>query len=108
MLFLATLGLWACAETPSVTRAAPEPLRAQAEAPPNAKPGQCWGRDTTPAIYETVTEQILLQPAEVGDDGAVRSPPVYKTETRQAVVRERREIWFERPCDVALTPDFIA
>lgn len=98
----------ACAPAELVTRAEPEPLRMRMEGPPNAEPGACWGKDVTPAIYETVTERILLQPAEVGDDGLVRRPPVYKTETRQGVVRERQEIWFETPCQAQLTPMFVS
>lgn len=50
----------------------------------------------------------MLQPAEVLADGTVLSPAIYKTETRQAVVKERREIWFETPCAAQMTPDFIA
>lgn len=76
--------------------------------PPSALPGSCWGKDTTPARIETVTEQILLHPAEILTDGTVTHPAVYKTETRQQIVKERREIWFETPCSHALTPDFIA
>ncbi|MEO1705037.1 MAG: peptidoglycan-binding domain-containing protein [Pseudomonadota bacterium] len=79
-----------------------------AEGPPNAAPGSCWGKDVTPAVYETITEAILLQPAELGTDGTVRSPAVYKTETRQAIVRERTEIWFETPCEAALTTEFVS
>jgi len=108
VLITSLLALGACASIDPVSRAEPEPLRLRMEGPPNARPGQCWGSDVTPAIFETVTEQILLQPAEVGSDGAVRSPPVYKTETRQAIVRERREIWFETPCETDLTPDFVS
>lgn len=77
-------------------------------APPGAAPGSCWGKTAVPAVIETVTEQILLQPAEVQSDGTVLNPAVFKTETHQRIVRERRETWFERPCDAAMTPDFIA
>ena len=93
----------------SVARSEAEPLRFDAaEGPPNAEPGSCWGRDVTPAVVETVTENILLHPAELGSDGQIRRPPVYKTETRQTVVQPRRENWFEVPCADQLTPDFIA
>lgn len=107
-LTLLALPLSACAPVTDVTRAAPETLGLSAAAPPNAEPGQCWGTHTTPAVVETVTQQILLHPAEIATDGTVRSPSVYKTETRQAIVRERREIWFETPCAPDMTPDFIA
>ena len=32
-------------------------------APPGAPDGTCWGRLETPAVIETVTEQVLVQPA---------------------------------------------
>ncbi|MEO0484610.1 MAG: peptidoglycan-binding domain-containing protein [Pseudomonadota bacterium] len=108
VLLIAICALGACSGAGLVTRAGPEPMRMEVDRPPNAAPGTCWGRDVTPAIYETVTEQILLQPPEIGTDGSVRQPGIYKTETRQAIVRERREIWFETPCDDELTPDFVA
>ncbi|WP_353342965.1 peptidoglycan-binding domain-containing protein [Litorivita sp. NS0012-18] len=87
---------------------APQLNYAFAPAPPGAKPGTCWGRHDVPAVIETVTEQIMLQPAEVMSDGTVLAPAVFKTETRQQILRERRETWFERPCDDVMTPEFIA
>ena len=108
ILLTALAALCACEAMDPVTRAEPEPFRTRMEGPPNAEPGKCWGRDTTPAVFETVTENILLQPAEIGSDGTVRSAPVYKTETRQAIVRERTDIWFETPCEADLTPEFIS
>lgn len=78
------------------------------QAPPGAKPGSCWGRSTAPAVIETVTEQILLQPAEVLADGTVTKPAVYKSETLQKIVKERRETWFETPCAQDLTLEFIS
>lgn len=87
----------------------PNVIRASTtQGPPDAKPGSCWGREVTPAVIETVTEQIVLQPAEVLDDGTVINPAIYKTETRQAIVRERRETWFQAPCDEDLPVDFTA
>lgn len=86
----------------------PEIIQTLQEAPPGAAPGTCWGKDVTPAVVETVTEQVLLQPAEVRDDGTVLDPAIYKTETRQAIVQERRVTWFETPCASAQTPDFVA
>ncbi len=86
----------------------PEVMQIHAAAPPGAAPGTCWGRDATPAIIETVTEQILMQPAEVLTDGHVAQPAIYKTETRQAIVRERREVWFRTPCQTEITMDFTA
>ena len=105
----ALLALTACeAPITQVTRAEPDLLRTRMEGPPGATADQCWGRITTPAVIETITEDMLLQPAEIGEDGTIRSAPVYKSETRQAIVRERQDLWFETPCDAKLTPGFIA
>ncbi|MCE8007928.1 MAG: hypothetical protein HEP69_13120 [Aestuariivita sp.] len=49
----------------------------------------------------------MLQPAEVSTDGTVLQPAIYKTETRQAIVRERKETWFQTPCPTDMTPEFI-
>jgi len=70
--------------------------------------GTCFARATTPAIIETVTEQIMVQPAEVRSDGSVVSPAAFRTVTRQQILRERREVEFETPCDTIQTPQFIA
>src|SRR6056297_2018860 len=61
----------------------PEIVQTLQEAPPGAAPGTCWGKDVTPAVIETVTEEVLLQPAQVRNDGTVEEPAIYKTETRQ-------------------------
>jgi len=86
----------------------PEVTRLSQVAPPGAAPGTCWGKNVTPAIIETVTNQVMLQPAEVMSDGRVTQPAIFKTETRQEIVRERRETWFLTPCAAQMTPEFIA
>lgn len=86
----------------------PEVTRMTQVAPPGAAPGTCWGKHVTPAIIETVTHQVLMQPAQVLVDGTVTQPAIYKTETLQQIVRERREIWFQTPCDDLMTPEFVA
>ena len=77
-------------------------------APPGAEPGTCWGKHTSPAVIETVTHQTVVQAAELNEDGSVARPAVYKTETRQEIVRDRKETWFETPCATEMTPEFIA
>ncbi|SFI53792.1 Putative peptidoglycan binding domain-containing protein [Celeribacter neptunius] len=77
-------------------------------APPGADPDACYGRHVTPAIIETVTEQVLVQPPQIDASGAVSYPAVYRTETRQEIVRERKELWFETLCTEELTPEFVA
>ena len=86
----------------------PQVTRLSQVAPPGAEPGTCWGKNVTPAIIETVTNQVMLQPAQVMSDGSVTQPAIYKTETRQEIVRERRETWFLTPCEADMTPEFIA
>jgi hypothetical protein len=80
----------------------------QTPAPPGAAPGTCWSKRTEPAVIETVTQQNLVQPAEILDDGTVISPALYRTETLQRIVRERRETWFETPCPEVQDSEFLA
>ncbi|WP_163849295.1 peptidoglycan-binding domain-containing protein [Pseudooceanicola aestuarii] len=87
---------------------APEVTQIRNAAPPGAPPGTCWDRDVAPAVVETVTDQILVQPPQISTDGTVRQPAIYRTETRQQIVRERRDQWFRTPCPTDLTPDFNA
>ena len=70
--------------------------------------GRCFAQETTPAVIETVTEQIIVQPAVLDSDGTVRSPAAFRTVTRQRILRERREVEFETLCPDALTPQFVA
>ncbi|WP_299551688.1 peptidoglycan-binding domain-containing protein [uncultured Tateyamaria sp.] len=97
-----------CAEDGAVTSAANIDPISLATAPPGAAPGTCWGKTVAPAVVETVSRKIQLQPAQISSDGRVQSPPIYKTETSQQVVRPRRESWYEIICDADITPEFIA
>lgn len=106
LLLCAPLVLGAC--DAALPGGEPDVVQTLAEAPPGAAPGTCWGKVVTPAVIQTVTDQILMQPAQVLDDGTVTAPAVYKTETRQAIVQERRVTWFETPCAADLTPEFVA
>ncbi|NKX43667.1 peptidoglycan-binding domain-containing protein [Roseicyclus persicicus] len=77
--------------------------------PPNADPSACYGHEATPAIVETVTEQVMIQPPQIATDGRVIEPAVFVTETQQRIVEERRELWFQVPCELQVAdPDFIA
>ncbi|WP_397544512.1 peptidoglycan-binding protein [Roseovarius salis] len=104
---LAALSLGGC-QTSLPDLAPPERMSTRDKAPPWAAPGTCWGKDETPAVIETVTEQVMLQPAQVRDDGTVTEPAAYKTETRQKIVKPRKDTWFETPCEDQLTPQFNA
>lgn len=86
----------------------PQVTRTYEQAPPGAAPGTCWGKHTTPAVIETVTQQIMMQPAQVTSDGQVIQPAIYKTETQQRIVQERKDTWFQSPCPEIQTPEFLA
>ena len=103
-----TIAIAGCADTDTVTSAANIDPISLATAPPGAAPGTCWGKTVTPAVVETVSRKVQLQPAQISSDGRVQAPPIYKTETRQEVVQPRRETWYEIICEADITPDFIA
>lgn len=105
---LSTLGACASGGPDLGALGEPEVTRLNQTAPPGAEPGSCWGKEVTPAIIETVTHQVMMQPAQIRADGTVLQPGIFKTETRQAIVRERKETWFQRPCDADMTVEFIA
>lgn len=109
---LCVLGLSACQGTPGSPDVArlvePPPTRTTGTPPPGSDPAACWGTHVTPATVETVTEHVLLQPAQIAGDGTVLAPPLYKTETQQRIVEERHEIWFETPCAAEMDTAFIA
>ena len=115
-LFCGLLALSAC--MPAGERDAfAEPLTAREGAvevmrgvgPPDADPTACYAHEATPAILETVTEQVMLQPPQIASDGRVIEPAVFRTETQQRIVQERRELWFQVPCELQIgDPGFIA
>lgn len=78
------------------------------ETPPGAPEGTCWGRIVTPALIETVTEQILVQPASAATDAGPETAAIYRTETRQRIVNEREVTWFEAPCPDDMSSEAIA
>ncbi|MEO0401511.1 MAG: peptidoglycan-binding domain-containing protein [Pseudomonadota bacterium] len=104
----ASVALVACTENGTVTSASNIDPISLATAPPGAAPGTCWGKNVTPAVVQTETRKVLLQPAQISSDGRVQAPPIYKSETQQVVVKPRRETWFEVLCAADITPDFIA
>lgn len=103
------VGCAAASAPPEVARfAEPELSDTASVIPDGLADDACVGRDITPATIETVTEHVLVQPAEIGSDGSLRAPAVYRTVTRQEIVKEREDIWFETPCPDQMTPDFVA
>lgn len=70
--------------------------------------GICWASDTTPAVIETITEQVLIN-AELRDSaGNVTRPAEFETKTAQRLVQDRAMVWFAAPCASEMTVDFIA
>lgn len=108
--FLLGIGVAACDHAAPAADAVPEPgvVEATRNGPEGAPPGSCWGRTVSPAVFETVTEQVQVEPAKVNPDGSVAKPPVYRSETHQEMVVARRDNWFETPCPEVLTPEFVA
>lgn len=104
------LALGACGAAPPAvtTDLAAALLPATGETPPPAPKGACWHRAVTPAVIETVTEQVLATPERRGPDGAVLEPASFRTETSQRIITERRAVWFETPCPPVQDVEFIA
>ncbi len=106
----ALLALAACenAGPPAVARFDEPALTATPDViPDGAAPGACYGRDETPATVETVTEHVLVQPPEIGAGGNILRPAIYRTVTRQTIIDERKDIWFETPCPALMTTEFV-
>lgn len=102
---------------PQPSIAAADRFAVQSSAPQDTGDGTCWGKDLTPALVETVTEQVLIRPAgpvmAPSPDGAptyktVQSPAVFDTQTHQQIITPRAAFWFEVPCAVQIDRPFIA
>ncbi|MFM2391023.1 MAG: hypothetical protein RLZZ437_2578 [Pseudomonadota bacterium] len=111
---MACLVVAACQTTAVQPPAAPDDLSAElirldgTRPPEGGPPGACWDRYTLPTVIETVTDQVLVAPEERGPDGAITRPAVFRTETRQAIVQERGQVWFRAPCIAEQTVAFVA
>lgn len=82
-------------------------LRVSRGAPPADRPGVCWAADTTPAVIETVTEQVAT-PEKRDATGRLIAPASYHTVTRQRIVSDRRAVHFRTPCPETMTVAFVA
>ncbi len=105
-LFAVLLG--AGCDAPVAGRAEPDRVQTLAETSPEAVPGTCWGKRVTPAVVETVSDQVLVPPSQAQVDGAGATPGNYRMETQQAIVQERNVTWFETPCPADRIPDFVS
>ncbi len=75
---------------------------------PAAAPGLCWAHETTPAVIETVTEQVQVTPEQRDASGALTAPASYQTRTHQRLVQDHAEVWFRTPCPDRFTTGFVA
>lgn len=114
-ILAAALLLAACAPRPPELPAtvaqstlAAEILRTRDDMPPKGPEGACWAKDSSPAVIETVTEQVQITPETRAEDGTVTAPATYRTKTNTRMVRDRQTVWFRSPCPIDMTPDFIA
>ncbi|GAB5445221.1 peptidoglycan-binding domain-containing protein [Gymnodinialimonas sp.] len=76
--------------------------------PPDANPQSCYGREIEPAVIETVTEQLMVEPEQLDRNGNVRRPAVFVTATEQRIIEDRTETWFETPCAMEGNVEYIA
>lgn len=82
--------------------------RLKGEGPPPAKAGECWASAVTPAVIETVTEQVVVTPETRDASGAVVAPASFQTKTHQRMVQDRETVWFRAPCPTEMTVQFVA
>lgn len=113
--------LGACQPTPAVYQppvvGKTDVIPVRTTAPEQTTDGKCWGKGNSPALVETVTEQVLVRAAGPvlgpSPDGAptyrtVQSPAVYDTQTHQEIITPRTDFWFEVPCPAQQNRAFIA
>ena len=95
-------------KAPSQTPLAGEVVRLKGEGPPPSPQGECWASSVSPAVIETVSEQVLVSEELRDASGVVLQPATFRTRTQQRMVQDREEIWFRAPCPEAQTVQFIA
>ena len=83
-------------------------VKAGQTAPRQDQAGACWGKDITPAIIETVTEQVLISEEQRDAAGKITQPASYRSNIHQRMVQDTREVWFRAPCPDSLTVSFLA
>lgn len=93
---------------PAVGNLGIELLRLKEGQQPPAAPGKCWAKDTTPAVIETTTEQIVVSDEQRDAAGKVTAPATYQTKTHQRLLQDHEEVWFRAPCPSDMTVNFVA
>ena len=69
---------------------------------------ECFAKENLPAVIETVTERKVKRPEVLGKDGVVIRKATYRTQSRQNIVSERREIEYQTLCASDYTPELIS
>jgi hypothetical protein len=95
-------------KAPGQVDLAAEVVRLDRPGPPARPEGACWESDVTPAVIETVTEQVVVTAEKRDAEGRVTAPATYRTDTRTRMLRDREEVWFRAPCPSDYTVDFVA
>ena len=95
-------------EPPGRANFSDELIRLDIPGPPEPVAGVCWASDVTPAVIETVTEQLQVSPEIRDEQGNITAAASFRSETRQQMLQDREQVWFKSPCAEALTEDFIA
>lgn len=75
---------------------------------PDNQPGVCWAFDTTPAVIETVIDQIQIRPEQRDPTGNITRPAQFQTKTAQKMVQDRETVWFRVPCPAEVDVAFVA
>ena len=83
-------------------------LRLKEGQQPPQSDGACWAKDTTPAVIETTTEQIVVTAEQRDAAGKVTTPAAYQTKTHQRLLQDHEEVWFRAPCPQDMTVNFVA
>ena len=107
VLALAACGPAGLPAVPQQADLSREVVRLDRPGPPAKPEGACWESDVTPAVIETVTEQVVVRPETRGTDGTVLQPATYRTDTRTRILRDREEVWFRAPCPADYTVEFV-
>lgn len=95
-------------QAPRSSDLAREIVRLDRPGPPAQPEGACWESDVTPAVIETVTEQVVVTPETRAEDGSVLTPASYRTNTSTRILQDREEVWFRAPCPADYTVGFMA
>jgi putative peptidoglycan binding protein len=78
-------------------------------APAGSRAGSCYVRDISPAVVESITEQVQIKPELLDrNTGDVIQQAGYRTEIRQRIISERAEIMVQTPCPETQDFAFIA